>query len=645
MNTRTFKIRPISLALLLTGIGIAPASYAADLVAIEGQWSPDGGATQIPMWGFASDTGQDCDSLPTWTVGPQLTATEAGNLSINLRNCLSEPVSMVIPGQPANFAPVRNAGRVIAFTSEASVNGGTESYSWANVKSGTYLYQSGSHPAKQVQMGLYGVLTVGSYPDTSGDVTMLYSEIDPALHGPSPAAATPLNYNPRHYLVNGLANQPSIAAGDTNKPTVLRFLNAGLDFHVPALNGGYMTLMAEDGNPYPFAKQQYSVSLAAGKTIDALWQPASEGDHVIYDRRGNGMVAKLSVSDGGDIVPPVITLLGADSVDVAIGATYTDAGATATDNVDGDLGTLVGSGIVDTATAGTYTVTYTATDVAGNTATLNRTVNVVAADAIAPFITLNGSNPVDLTVSDTYTDAGATATDNIDGDLGTLVGTGIVDTATAGIYTVTYTATDMAGNTATLSRTVNVIADIVAPVITLLGTDPVDIAVGDTYVDAGATATDNVDGDLGTLTGTGTVDTATSGTYTVTYTATDIAGNTSILTRTVNVAVPVNNAPVAVGDSATVVRRSVDAFINLTDNDTDADNNLKDVFGNVAVSQINITTGLRTTRRGSVAVVPNGVNYTPRRSFRGTDTFNYTVTDLDGVESNEVTVRVNVVRR
>jgi hypothetical protein len=59
---------------------------------------------------------------------------------------------------------------------------------------------------------------------------------------------------------------------------------------------------------------------------------------------------------------------------------------------------------------------------------------------------------------------------------------------------------------------------------------------------------------------------------------------------------------------------------------------------------ITITTGTTTTRGGSVSVITNGVSYTPKRNFRGTDTFNYTVTDRDGAVSNEVTVRVNVVK-
>ena len=77
-----------------------------------------------------------------------------------------------------------------------------------------------------------------------------------------------------------------------------------------------------------------------------------------------------------DTVPPVVTLSGSAEVSITVGDTYTDAGATATDNVDGKI-TPVKSGKVDTTTAGTYTITWTATDAAGNVGTAQRTVIVV----------------------------------------------------------------------------------------------------------------------------------------------------------------------------------------------------------------------------------------------------------------------------
>jgi hypothetical protein len=77
-------------------------------------------------------------------------------------------------------------------------------------------------------------------------------------------------------------------------------------------------------------------------------------------------------------------------------------------------------------------------------------------DTIAPVITLNGENPTNVTVGETYHDAGATATDNIDGTVDVIT-KNPVDTNTLGSYTVTYTATDNAGNLSNLTRTVNVV--------------------------------------------------------------------------------------------------------------------------------------------------------------------------------------------
>ena len=81
---------------------------------------------------------------------------------------------------------------------------------------------------------------------------------------------------------------------------------------------------------------------------------------------------------------------------------------------------------------------------------------VVDIDKVAPSLTLSGETEVTLLLNDTYTDAGASATDNIDGAID-VVTTGSVDTMTAGTYTLTFTATDKAGNVTTLTRTVTVV--------------------------------------------------------------------------------------------------------------------------------------------------------------------------------------------
>ena len=79
-----------------------------------------------------------------------------------------------------------------------------------------------------------------------------------------------------------------------------------------------------------------------------------------------------------DAGAPVISLIGDAAVSHAQGKPYTDAGATATDDVDGDItSSITTSGTVTTGTAGTYTITYSVSDSAGNAATqVTRTVTV-----------------------------------------------------------------------------------------------------------------------------------------------------------------------------------------------------------------------------------------------------------------------------
>ena len=80
-----------------------------------------------------------------------------------------------------------------------------------------------------------------------------------------------------------------------------------------------------------------------------------------------------------------------------------------------------------------------------------------------------------------------------------------------------------------------VIPDTERPVISLNGSNPMTLAVGGTYVEPGATAKDARDGDIASknIIPTGTVNTAEAGTYTITYTVTDAAGNVGTKTRTV----------------------------------------------------------------------------------------------------------------
>ena len=151
-------------------------------------------------------------------------------------------------------------------------------------------------------------------------------------------------------------------------------------------------------------------------------------------------------------------------------------------------------------------------------------------DTMAPVLTVLGENPLTLPVGSTFNDPGATALDAVDGAIAVNT-SGAVNTDVPGTYIVTYSATDAASNTATASRTVNVI-DVTAPVITVTGDSPLYLPVGATFVEPGVSAVDAIDGTVAVQT-SGAVNTSTRGTYTLTYSATDAAGNTATSTREV----------------------------------------------------------------------------------------------------------------
>lgn len=174
---------------------------------------------------------------------------------------------------------------------------------------------------------------------------------------------------------------------------------------------------------------------------------------VIYSGGGGGSPTPP------DTTVPIITVVGDNPASVNLGSVYTDLGATATDDVDTTVNVIT-TGTVDIAIAGTYSITYTATDSAGNIATLVRVVNVVdptVPDTTAPVITMNGNVTESVVINSSYTDAGATALDAVDGTR-TIDVSGAVDTTLLGSYVITYTASDIAGNISTLTRTVNVIS-------------------------------------------------------------------------------------------------------------------------------------------------------------------------------------------
>ncbi|HXF87620.1 MAG TPA: Ig-like domain-containing protein, partial [Xanthobacteraceae bacterium] len=168
----------------------------------------------------------------------------------------------------------------------------------------------------------------------------------------------------------------------------------------------------------------------------------------------------------------------------------------------------------------------------------------------------------------------------------------------------------------------------------------IDVLGNDTDIDASDTLV--IDGTPTALNGTVTVNPDGTLTYTpnanffgpdtITYMISDGNGGTDTgeVAVTVN---PINDAPVAVDDIATVDEDSVDNVINVLGNDTD-------VEGDTLVIE-----GTPTALNGTVTVNPDGtLNYTPNADFFGLDTITYVVSDGNGgSDTGEVAVTVNPV--
>lgn len=194
----------------------------------------------------------------------------------------------------------------------------------------------------------------------------------------------------------------------------------------------------------------------------------------------------------------------------------------------------------------TFTVTFNPGAAGNRSATLRIANNdgnenpfsipVTGSGNATPTVTRLGAATIEVEAGDAFTDPGATANDAEDGPLTPSV-SGSVDTLEPGTYALTYTATDSGGLTASVERTV-IVADTLAPVLTLLGDAELKVALRSVFTDPGATALDQRDGTLAPTITANNVNTNVVGTYQVTWSATDEAGLTGSATRTVIVVDP-----------------------------------------------------------------------------------------------------------
>ncbi|MCK9199944.1 MAG: Ig-like domain-containing protein [Gallionella sp.] len=641
MKNPLLPMNRLSQAMMLAGL----VTVAAPVSAVE-YWlradtvnvtMPDG--VTIPMWGYALTDSTFAPGTAT-VPGPALTVPPGDTvLTIHLKNNLPEATSIVIPGQIAAMTPVWDNGmsgarpsataRVRSFTHETLVGGGTADYTWSSVKPGTYLYHSGTHPQVQMQMGLYGgvnkdaVAATGTTPAEayagvpySNAVTLLFSEIDPALHaavaggayGTAAGPTSTFDYQPKYFLINGkpyTAGSPSVGKLPAGQKTLLRFLNAGLQTHVPVINGQHLQMIAEDGNPYPWPgnpRQQYSVLLPAAKTVDAILTPelaAGSNRYPIYDRRLN--LNNAAAQDGG-----MLAMLG-DSMPAitstpTLAATQGLAYAYKVTASDPDGGPL--SFTLDQAPAG-MTIKPTSSYVAWiGWRPTNAQVGTQA-------VTVRATDPTGLSTTQSYNIVVANVNDApvASNDAYTMIKGGTLNVAASGVL-----ANDSdpdAGDTLTATNY---------------------------SVPATGTLIGNADGSFSY-----TPPATYNGMVNFSYVARDAAGVASKAKGYVAISVRLNRAPVTVDDTVSTLPNTP-LTITVLGNDSDPDTAI-DPTNTIAPATVFIPLTGKPNMGGKVVVNVDGtITYTPALNFAGTEVFTYAVKDTynPAGTSKAAYVRVNV---
>ncbi len=319
-----------------------------------------------------------------------------------------------------------------------------------------------------------------------------------------------------------------------------------IDLQQPEITlNGSNPLTIVQGNPYNELGATVSDNVGAGAvqivgTVNTNTVGSYAVTYMVSDNAGNTaciITRTVNVVAAPDNTPPVVTRVGPATIIVDLCGYYNELGATAIDNVDGNItanitnnanqipfGTLLTPG-----TAGTYTITYTVTDGAGNTGTTTRTV--IIQDS-GPVITIPGGKTQTIEVCDPFTVPSASAFDNCDGSVA-VTSTGTVNNLVAGIYQVIYTATDGNSNITKDTLTVTVNPDQTPPVVTLTGAATVYVCLADPYVDQLPNAVDCSGIASITSNASTAVNVTVRGTFTVTYTVTDNNGLVTIVTRTV----------------------------------------------------------------------------------------------------------------
>jgi len=256
--------------------------------------------------------------------------------------------------------------------------------------------------------------------------------------------------------------------GDNDKPVFVSGTSASINENTSIA----YTINAEDASPITYSISGGNAALfdvnATTGVVTFITPPDYESGQTSYtftakarDSEGNELTQEVTINildvdeTIPDVTPPVISILGSNPVNVIVGTSYTDAGATAIDDIDGDVAADVVRNTVDTDVLGSYEVTYSATDAAGNQVNATRKVNVVEDNTANTLPIADAGEDQNVTVGEVVNLLGSNSTDN-DGYIVSFDwsenGTSIYDQADGGVdnlpvgeHTITLTVVDDKG--------------------------------------------------------------------------------------------------------------------------------------------------------------------------------------------------------
>jgi hypothetical protein len=305
------------------------------------------------------------------------------------------------------------------------------------------------------------------------------------------------------FLLNGVAAVTSYASWGSDElqsATITngQSINFGVDFFAmnPPMNLRVELYDSSNNLIYTFLNQRVSTQeYTTTYTIDkSIYGNVGDFNLIIngadaHSSQSHEITLKVNPVPA-DTTAPVITIIGSNPQTITQGNSYVELGATALDNIDGNLTSniTIDSSNVNANVVGNYSVVYSVSDAAGNHATATRIVNVIAStpiDTTTPTITIqspiNGSTYnftnqfLNFIATDNNLSSCAYSTDNGTTKISTNCSSGILKTislnASEGTNTWIVYASDTAGNQANASITFSVdttAVDITAPVITII---------------------------------------------------------------------------------------------------------------------------------------------------------------------------------